>query len=135
MVMAVANADVPRITLMIGGSHGAGNYGMGGRAYDPRFVFTWPNSKVSVMGGEQAANVLLTVQLANTPNMTLEEQQSFKAPILKKYEIEGSAYYGTARLWDDGIIDPTETRKTLGLAFSSCLNQPIPESRYGVFRM
>jgi 3-methylcrotonyl-CoA carboxylase beta subunit len=135
MVMAVSNVDVPKITLLIGGSHGAGNYGMCGRAYDPRFLFTWPNSKISVMGGEQAANVLLTVHMANNPDMTESEQAEFKRPVLEKYETEGNAYYATARLWDDGIIDPTQTRKTLALALSAALNQPMGESQYGVFRM
>ncbi len=140
MVHAVANAAVPKITVIIGGSFGAGNYGMAGRAYDPRFLWMWPNARISVMGGEQAANVLLTVkrdQLARLgqPPMTPEEEEAFKRPILEKYEREGSPYYSTARLWDDGILDPAETRRVLGLALSACLNAPIPETKYGVFRM
>lgn len=140
MVHAVANAAVPKLTVIIGGSFGAGNYGMCGRAYGPRFLWMWPNSRISVMGGEQAANVLLTVkrdQLARRgePDMTEAEQNAFKQPILDKYEREGSPYYSTARLWDDGILDPAETRRVLGLALSACLNQPITPTRYGVFRM
>jgi acetyl-CoA carboxylase carboxyltransferase component len=140
MVHAVANAKVPKLTVIIGGSFGAGNYGMCGRAYAPRFLWMWPNSRISVMGGEQAANVLLTVkrdQLARRgePDMNAEEQAAFKQPILDKYEQEGSPYYSTARLWDDGILDPAETRRVLGLALSACLNQPTDETRYGVFRM
>jgi 3-methylcrotonyl-CoA carboxylase beta subunit/propionyl-CoA carboxylase len=140
MVHAVANAAVPKLTVMIGGSFGAGNYAMCGRAYTPRFLWMWPNSRISVMGGEQAANVLLTVkqdQLARLgqPQMTPEESEAFKEPILDKYEREGSPYYSTARLWDDGILDPAETRSVLGLALSACLNAPVEETRYGVFRM
>ncbi len=123
MVHAVANAAVPKLTVVVGGSFGAGNYGMCGRAYGPRFLWMWPNSRISVMGGEQAANVLLTVkqdQLARRgqPSMTPEEQAEFKRPTLEKYEREGSPYYSTARLWDDGILDPAETRQVLGLALS-----------------
>ncbi len=131
MVHAVANAAVPKLTVIIGGSFGAGNYGMCGRAYNPRFLWMWPNSRISVMGGEQAANVLLTVkrdQLARRGEAGYdrrEEQEAFKAPILEKYEREGSPYYSTARLWDDGILDPPETRRVLGLALSACANQPI----------
>ena len=140
MVHAVANAAVPKLTVVVGGSFGAGNYGMCGRAYGPRFLWMWPNSRISVMGGEQAANVLLTVkqdQLARRgqPLMTPEEQAEFKRPTLEKYEREGSPYYSTARLWDDGILDPAETRQVLGLALSACLNAPVDETRYGVFRM
>lgn len=140
LVNAVANARVPKITLIVGGSFGAGNYAMCGRAYGPRFLFTYPNSRISVMGGEQAANVLLTIKLdqlarEGKPTLTAEEQDAFKAPILEKYEVEGSPYYATARLWDDGIIDPADTRRVLGLALSSCYNAPIEETRYGVFRM
>lgn len=140
MVHAVANAAVPKLTVIIGGSFGAGNYGMCGRAYGPRFLWMWPNSRISVMGGEQAANVLLTIkrdQLARqgAPDMTPEEQAEFKQPILDKYEREGEPYYSTARLWDDGILDPAQTRRVLGLALSACLNRPIDETRYGVFRM
>jgi acetyl-CoA carboxylase carboxyltransferase component len=140
MVHAVANARVPRLTVIIGGSFGAGNYGMCGRAYGPRFLWMWPNARISVMGGEQAANVLLTIkrdQLARggQPDLTPEQQAEFKAPILDKYEREGEPYYSTARLWDDGILDPIHTRRVLGLALSACLNRPIDETRYGVFRM
>jgi len=140
MVHAVANAQVPKLTVVIGGSFGAGNYGMCGRAYSPRFLWMWPNSRISVMGGEQAANVLLTVkqdQLARQrqPAMSADAQAAFKQPILDKYEQEGNPYYATARLWDDGILDPVETRQVLGLALSACFNAPIPESNYGVFRM
>ncbi len=140
MVHAVANASVPRLTVIIGGSFGAGNYGMCGRGYSPRFLWMWPNSRISVMGGEQAANVLLTVkqdQLArhNEPLMSPEEQEAFKQPILDKYEREGNPYYSTARLWDDGILDPPQTRQVLGLALSACLNAPVPDTTYGVFRM
>jgi acetyl-CoA carboxylase carboxyltransferase component len=140
MVHAVANAAVPRLTVIIGGSFGAGNYGMCGRAYAPRFLWMWPNARISVMGGEQAANVLLTVkrdQLARRgqPDMTPEEQAAFMQPILDKYEREGSPYYASARLWDDGILDPVETRRVLALALSACLNAPPESTRYGVFRM
>jgi acetyl-CoA carboxylase carboxyltransferase component len=140
LVHAVANAAVPKLTVIIGGSFGAGNYGMCGRAYGPRFLWMWPNSRISVMGGEQAANVLLTVkqdQLARRgqPLLTPEEQAAFKQPVLDKYDYEGSPYYSTARLWDDGILDPAQTRQVLGLALSACLNAPIPETKYGVFRM
>ena len=140
MVHAVANAAVPKLTVIIGGSFGAGNYGMCGRAYDPRFLWMWPNSRISVMGGEQAANVLLTVkrdQLARRgePDMTPTSRTAFKAPILDKYEREGSPYYSTARLWDDGILDPPETRRVLGLALSACANQSNKATKYGVFRM
>ena len=140
MVHAVANARVPKFTLIIGGSFGAGNYGMCGRAYEPRFLWMWPNSRISVMGGEQAASVLLTVkqeQLARRaePLMTLAEQAAFKRPTLEKYEREGNPYYSTARLWDDGILDPPETRRVLALALSAALNAPIEETKFGVFRM
>lgn len=140
MVHAVANAQVPKLTVIIGGSFGAGNYGMCGRAYSPRFLWMWPNSRISVMGGEQAANVLLTVkqdQLVRQrqPAMSADAQAAFKQPILDKYEQEGNPYYATARLWDDGILDPVETRQVLGLALSACFNAPIQESNYGVFRM
>ncbi|MCC6803459.1 MAG: methylcrotonoyl-CoA carboxylase [Anaerolineae bacterium] len=140
IVHAVANAAVPKLTVIIGGSFGAGNYGMCGRAYNPRFLWMYPNSRISVMGGEQAANVLLTVRrdgLARRgePDMTPDEQAAFKAPILNKYEREGSPYYSTARLWDDGILDPPETRRVLGLALSACANQANNATQYGVFRM
>ena len=135
LVTAVATAQVPKITVLIGGSFGAGNYGMCGRAYSPRFLFTWPNSRISVMGGEQAASVLATVHRdADTWNS--EEAEAFKAPIRQKYEDEGNPYHATARLWDDGIIDPAQTRDVLGLAFAATLNAPIPErAQFGVFRM
>jgi len=139
MVNAVANAAVPRFTVLIGASHGAGNYGMCGRAYSPRLLFSWPNSRISVMGGEQAAQTLLTVKLqqleARGGTMPPAEREAFMAPILEKYEAEGSPYYATARLWDDGILDPLETRDVLGLAIAAALNAPIPTTRYGVFRM
>ncbi len=139
MVMAVANAEVPKFTVIIGGSFGAGNYGMCGRAYSPRQLWMWPNARISVMGGEQAANVLLTVRLeglrARGQDMTPEEQDAFKAPTLEKYEAEGNPYYSTARLWDDGIIDPLDTRVTLALGIAASLNAPIPETKFGVFRM
>jgi acetyl-CoA carboxylase carboxyltransferase component len=140
LVHAVSNANVPKLTVIIGGSFGAGNYGMCGRAFGPRFLWMWPNARISVMGGEQAANVLLTIkqdQLARSgePLMTAEEQAAFKQPTLDKYEREGSPYYSTARLWDDGILDPPETRRVLGLALSACLNAPIEPTTYGVFRM
>lgn len=140
MVTAVSTVDVPKFTVIIGGSFGAGNYGMCGRAYQPRFLWMWPNARISVMGGEQAAGVLTTVKqggLAATgkEQMSKEEVREFQAPILEKYETEGSAYYSTARLWDDGIIDPAQTRDVLGLAISSSLNTPINESKFGVFRM
>ncbi len=139
MVHAVANAQVPKITLIIGGSFGAGNYGMCGRAYQPRFLFMWPNSRISVMGGEQASSVLAQVKQAQLAaagkKMSDDEVRAFRQPILDKYEEEGSPYYSTARLWDDGVLDPAETRTALALALSATLNAPIPEMRFGVFRM
>jgi 3-methylcrotonyl-CoA carboxylase beta subunit len=139
MVAAVACAKVPKITVVIGGSYGAGNYGMCGRAYGPRFLFTWPNARISVMGGEQAASVLATVRRDNIEaegkTWSEVEEEEFKQPIREQYEIEGNPYYATARLWDDGIITPSETRRVLGLCFSVALNAPIPETRFGVFRM
>jgi 3-methylcrotonyl-CoA carboxylase beta subunit len=134
LVTAVATATVPKITVLIGGSFGAGNYGMCGRAYSPRFLFTWPNARISVMGGEQAASVLATVH-RDADKWTPEEAEAFKAPIRQKYENEGNPYHATARLWDDGIIDPAQTRDVLGLAFSATLNAPIEERGFGVFRM
>ncbi len=135
LVTAVATASVPKITVLIGGSFGAGNYGMCGRAYSPRFLFTWPNARISVMGGEQAASVLATVH-RDAETWTPEEAEAFKSPIRQKYEDEGNPYYATARLWDDGIIDPAQTRDVLGLAFAACLNAPVAEApRFGVFRM
>lgn len=135
LVTAVATAQVPKITVLIGGSFGAGNYGMCGRAYQPRFLFTWPNARISVMGGEQAASVLATVH-RDADKWTPEEAEAFKAPIRQKYEDEGNPYYATARLWDDGVIDPVQTRDVLGLALEACLEAPIAEApRFGVFRM
>ena len=134
LVTAVATATVPKITVLIGGSFGAGNYGMCGRAYSPRFLFTWPNARISVMGGEQAASVLATVH-RDAGKWTPEEAEAFKAPIRQKYEDEGNPYHATARLWDDGIIDPAQTRDVLGLAFSATLNAPVEDRGFGVFRM
>ena len=139
LVTAVACARVPKITVLVGGSFGAGNYGMCGRAYSPRFLFSWPNSRISVMGGEQAASVLATVRRDNIEAdgrlWPEEDEDAFKAPIRAKYEEEGSPYHATARLWDDGIILPSETRRVLALAFSACLNAPVEETKFGVFRM
>jgi 3-methylcrotonyl-CoA carboxylase beta subunit len=134
LVTAVATATVPKITVLIGGSFGAGNYGMCGRAYSPRFLFTWPNARISVMGGEQAASVLATVH-RDADKWTPEEAEAFKAPIRQKYEDEGNPYHATARLWDDGIIDPAQTRDVLGLAFAATLNAPVEDRGFGVFRM
>jgi 3-methylcrotonyl-CoA carboxylase beta subunit len=135
LVTAVATATVPKITVLIGGSFGAGNYGMCGRAYAPRFLFTWPNARISVMGGEQAASVLATVH-RDADKWTPEEAEAFKAPVRQKYEDEGNPYYATARLWDDGVIDPVQTRDVLGLALAASLEAPIPERpAFGVFRM
>jgi 3-methylcrotonyl-CoA carboxylase beta subunit len=132
LVTAVACSVVPKFTVVIGGSFGAGNYGMCGRAYDPRFLWMWPNARISVMGGEQAASVLATVR----SDLETEEQvEAFKAPIRAQYETQGSAYYSTARLWDDGVIDPADTRRVLGLGLATAANAPIPEPSYGVFRM
>tara|TARA_R110002072_G_scaffold7773_6_gene41573 strand:- start:4870 stop:6477 length:1608 start_codon:yes stop_codon:yes gene_type:complete len=139
MVMAVANVQVPKLTLIIGNSYGAGNYGMCGRAYDPRFLFSWPNSRISVMGGEQAAGVLSQIRRAQIEGKGDQwsdaDEQSFKDPIIAKFEEEAHPYYASARLWDDGVIDPADSRRVLGLALSAALNQPIPETRFGVFRM
>ena len=139
MVMAVANAKVPKFTIITGGSFGAGNYGMCGRAYGPRFLWMWPNARISVMGGEQAASVLATVKkdaLARAgKSWSAQEEEKFKAPIRAQYETQGHPYYASARLWDDGIIDPAETRRVLALALSASLNAPIPDTSYGVFRM
>ena len=135
LVTAVATASVPKVTILIGGSFGAGNYGMAGRAYSPRFLFSWPNSRISVMGGEQAASVLATVH-RDADSWTDEQAEEFKAPIRQKYEDEGNPYYATARMWDDGVIDPVQTRDVLGLAFAACLEAPIEDRpRFGVFRM
>jgi len=135
LVTAVATAQVPKITVVIGGSFGAGNYGMAGRAYSPRFLFTWPNARISVMGGEQAASVLAAVH-RDADKWSEEEAEEFKAPIRQKYEDEGNPYYATARLWDDGVIDPAQTRDVLGLAFAATLEAPFPDKpQFGVFRM
>ena len=132
-------ASCPKFTVVIGGSFGAGNYGMCGRAYDPRFLWMWPNARISVMGGEQAAGVLTTVkrdQLARDGRtLSAEEEAAIRDPLLAKYETEGSPYYSTARLWDDGILDPLDTRASLALGLSAACNAPIPAPRYGVFRM
>jgi 3-methylcrotonyl-CoA carboxylase beta subunit len=139
MVTAVACAQVPKLTVIVGGSYGAGNYGMCGRAYGPRFLFMWPNARISVMGGEQAASVLATVKRqgieAQGGTWSEVEEGEFKAPIRDRYEEEGNPYYATARLWDDGIITPQETRRVLALALSAALNAPVPETRFGVWRM
>ena len=139
MVTAVACANVPKFTVIIGGSFGAGNYGMCGRAYSPRFLWMWPNARISVMGGEQAASVLATVKRDNieakSGTWSKDEEAAFKAPITEKYEREGHPYYATARLWDDGIIDPADTRRVLGLGLSASLNAPIQDTKFGVFRM
>jgi 3-methylcrotonyl-CoA carboxylase beta subunit len=139
MVNAVACARVPKLTVIIGGSFGAGNYSMCGRAYSPRFLWMWPNARISVMGGDQAAAVLATVKRTQIEGSgatwSAEEEEAFRAPIRERYEDEGNAYYSTARLWDDGIIDPLETRSVLGLALSVCANAPLEDVAYGVFRM
>jgi acetyl-CoA carboxylase carboxyltransferase component len=139
MVHAVANAQVPKFTVILGGSFGAGNYGMCGRAYQPRQLWMWPNSRISVMGGEQAAQVLTQVKIEQRERqgkaMSAEEVEALRAPILAKYEEEGSPYYSTARIWDDGIIAPAQTRSVLALGISAALNAPVPEPRFGVFRM
>jgi 3-methylcrotonyl-CoA carboxylase beta subunit len=139
LVTAVASAEVPKFTVLIGGSFGAGNYGMCGRAYSPRFLFTWPNSRISVMGGEQAASVLATIRRdgmeARGESWPVADEEAFKAPVRERYETEGDPYYATARLWDDGVIDPAQTRDVLALAIAASLNAPIPETRFGVFRM
>ena len=136
---AVACAEVPKITLIVGGSYGAGNYGMCGRAYGPRFLYMWPNSRISVMGGEQAAGVLATItqeqRRREGKEWTAEEEAALKKPIIQRFEMEGSPYFSSARLWDDGVIDPKQTRDILGLSFNASLNAPIPETRFGVFRM
>lgn len=139
LVTAVACANVPKLTLIIGGSFGAGNYGMCGRAFNPRFLFMWPNARISVMGGEQAANVLATVRRdgleAQGRDWSAEDEEAFKSPIREQYERQGHPYYASARLWDDGIIDPADTRNVLGLSLSAALNAPIPPAKFGVFRM
>jgi 3-methylcrotonyl-CoA carboxylase beta subunit len=139
MVTAVACSHVPKFTVVIGGSFGAGNYAMCGRAYGGRFLWLWPNARISVMGGEQAASVLATVKRdgieASGKTWSAEEEDAFKAPIREQYEKQGHPYYASARLWDDGVIDPADTRRVLGLALSAALNAPIEPGRYGVFRM
>jgi 3-methylcrotonyl-CoA carboxylase beta subunit len=139
MVTAVATAQVPKFTVIIGGSFGAGNYGMCGRAYSPRFLWMWPNARISIMGGEQAASVLATVKRdgleKSGKSWSKDEEAQFKAPLLDQYEKQGHPYYASARLWDDGVIDPAQTRTVLSLALSASLNAPIPETRFGVFRM
>ena len=139
LVHAVANAQVPKFTVIVGGSYGAGNYAMCGRGYDPRLLWMWPNSRICVMGGEQAAGVLLTVKMAGMKKkgqtMNKKEQEDFKKPIIERYEHEASPYYSTARIWDDGILDPLDTREALALAISMSLNSPISDQKYGVFRM
>ena len=139
MVTAVATAAVPKFTVIIGGSFGAGNYGMCGRAYSPRFLWMWPNARISVMGGEQAASVLATVKRDGIEGKggqwSAEEEAAFKAPIKEQYEVQGHPYFATARLWDDGVIDPADTRRVLALGLSASLNAPIPETKFGLFRM
>ena len=139
MVTAVATAAVPKFIIIIGGSFGAGNYGMCGRAYSPRFLWMWPNARISVMGGEQAASVLATVKRDGIEGKggqwSLEEEEAFKAPIKQQYEDQGHPYYATARIWDDGVIDPADTRRVLALGLSASLNAPIPETKFGLFRM
>ncbi len=132
MVTAVATARVPKFTLILGGSFGAGNYGMCGRAYSPRFLWMWPNARISILGGEQAASVLATVR-GNFKSK--QDEESFKTPIREQYERQGHPYYASARLWDDGVVDPADTRRLLGLAISASLNAPIEETKFGVFRM
>jgi 3-methylcrotonyl-CoA carboxylase beta subunit len=139
MVTAVSCAKVPKLTVIIGGSYGAGNYGMCGRAFDPRFLWMWPNARISVMGGEQAATVLATVKRdaieAKGGAWSAQDEEAFKAPIRERYEHEGHPYFASARVWDDGIIDPAQTRRTLALALSAALNAPIGKTSFGVFRM
>ncbi len=139
MVAAVATAAVPKFTVIIGGSFGAGNYGMCGRAYAPRFLWMWPNARISVMGGEQAASVLATVRRDGLERRGEEwsaaDEEAFKAPVRAQYETQGHPYYASARLWDDGIIDPADTRRVLALGLSAALNAPIERTRFGVFRM
>ena len=134
-----ATARVPKLTMLIGGSFGAGNYGMCGRAYSPRFLWMWPNARIGVMGGEQAAGVLATVKRdsieANKGTWSVEDEAAFKAPIRAQYDEQGHPYYATARLWDDGVVDPAQTRRVLGLSLSATLNAPIEPTKFGVFRM
>lgn len=139
MVTAVACANVPKITILIGGSYGAGNYGMCGRAFSPRFLFMWPNARVSVMGGEQAANVLAQVQRDRCARDNREwndtDEQKLKKPIENRFEQEGHPYFASARLWDDGVIDPKDTRRVLALALQAAQNAPVEETKFGVFRI
>ncbi len=139
LVTAVATSSVPKITILVGGSFGAGNYGMCGRAYSPNFLWTWPNSRISVMGGEQAAGVLATVKrdaIERTGgDWSAEEEAAFKQPTIDMFSEQSHPLYASARLWDDGIIDPRDTRKVLALSLSACLNAPIEDTRFGVFRM
>jgi 3-methylcrotonyl-CoA carboxylase beta subunit len=139
MVTAVATASVPKFTVIIGGSFGAGNYGMCGRAFSPRFLWMWPNARISVMGGDQAASVLATVKRdgieAKGGQWSAEEEAAFKQPIKDQYEHQGHPYFASARLWDDGVIDPADTRMVLGLGLSAALNAPIEDTKFGVFRM
>ena len=139
LVTAVACSVVPKFTVVIGGSFGAGNYGMCGRAYDPRFLWMWPNARISVMGGEQAASVLATVRRdgfeARGEEWSADDEEAFKAPIRDQYEAQGSPYYATARLWDDGVIDPADTRRVLGMGLAATSHVPVPEPSYGIFRM
>jgi 3-methylcrotonyl-CoA carboxylase beta subunit len=139
LVNALSNSLVPKLTVIVGGSFGAGNYGMCGRAFGPRMLWMWPNARISVMGGEQAATVLATVRRAGVEgkgeSWTEHDEEEFKSGIRAQYETQGNAYYATARLWDDGVIDPAATRDVLALSLSAALNAPIPETRFGVFRM
>ena len=139
LVTAVSTTRVPKFTVIIGGSFGAGNYGMCGRAYNPRFLWMWPNARISVMGGEQAANVLAQIKsdgMATQGKIWPEDEQAiFKAPIHEQYEKQGHPYYASARLWDDGVIDPADTRRVLGMAISASLNAPIEKTQFGIFRM
>jgi acetyl-CoA carboxylase carboxyltransferase component len=139
MVHAVANAPVPRFTVIVGGSFGAGNYAMCGRAYDPRLLWMWPNARISVMGGEQAASVLVSVKRDQAARgggtLSAEDESGIRTPILEKYEREGSPYYSTARLWDDGLLDPAATRDALATGLAVAANAPVEPARFGVFRM
>ncbi len=139
MVTAVATVGVPKLTVLIGGSFGAGNYGMCGRAYSPRFLWMWPNARIGVMGGEQAASVLATVRRDGIEGKGgqwgADEEEAFKAPIREQYEVQGHPYYASARLWDDGVVDPAQTRRVLGLSLAAALNAPIEPTKFGVFRM
>jgi 3-methylcrotonyl-CoA carboxylase beta subunit len=139
LVTAVACSVVPKLTVVVGGSFGAGNYGMCGRAYDPRFLWMWPNARISVMGGEQAASVLATVRRDGVESRgetwSAADEEAFKTPIREQYETQGSPYYSTARLWDDGVIDPVDTRRVLGMGLAAAANAPVPPPSYGIFRM